>query len=296
MGAVHMRAGSPPLLLLLEGLLLLAAIGLVPLGLPLTGAEMAGEGRGAPGGRWRRAGLHGAGVALAAALLLRGSPVALLLSAPWLGVTARMALGRLGRLSLHRQPAATEIAGTLAQLYLAGGALWAMVYAGGLVLLGFTGTSALLTAVHFHYAGFCACLLASAIGRALPPSSSRRPVFRVAVVSMCAGIPLLAAGIAGARWLERWAAVDVALALLLLGILLLCRLRDRIPTTARCLSAVAGISALVAGTLALSYSAVGFAGLGPGLLERMVYLHGLCNSLGFATLGLLSFRLAPPNS
>lgn len=156
------------------------------------------------------------------------------------------------------------------------------------------GVAALLTAVHFHYAGFGSCLLASAIGRELPAGFVRRVLFRLATLAMIAGIPLLAAGITWSPKLELAAAVDVALALLLMGVLLLCRIRGASAGVAW-LTGVSGLAALVASGLALSFALVGFARLGQVTMERMAYLHGPANAIGFVGLGLLSFRLARPH-
>lgn len=277
---------TSPLILLIEGLLGVAVLGLVPLGLMLPGGD--------PAPRPRRLGvaLGCAGVPLLIALRLRGSPAALLLGAPWLALTAALGLRRLHHLVRTGRRTLAALAHVLAFLYLPVGALWALVYVGDLALLGFGGIQALLTAIHFHYAGFGACLIAAQLGDTMPPAGGRRRLYRLAAPAMMLGIPLLALGISGSQRMEQAAALDVALALASLGALLLGRLRDPLPRLSHLLSALSGLAALCGAALALSFLGLGFANLGTATLQRMVLWHGLTNALGFVGLGFLSFAHA----
>lgn len=131
-------------------------------------------------------------------------PAAATLTAPWLLACGLAALHGLLRLRARRSLALPELALDLALLWLPGAAVWLLVYRGDWVLGGFGGLAAVLTAGHFHAAGFGALVMTGLLGRRLSGASAgARDLYRLAALALFLAFPLLAAGIgAGLRPVE----------------------------------------------------------------------------------------------
>ena len=234
---------------------------------------------------------HGTALAFVLGLLYVAACVAVAL------VGARRFAGRLARALRHRgRFPLEEVAVDLGMAYLVVGGAWTFAYVNELTVMGFAGLQCLLTAAHFHYAGFGACVVAGLLGRALPARGLVRVLHLPATLGMMSGIALLAAGIAAFHPLERIAAWVVAGSLVSLGLLLVWRAAHPGRTLARVALGLAGLSTLCSGALAAWFSATGFAMLGYEALKTMISLHGLVNALGFVGLGLLGLRWLRPDS
>jgi hypothetical protein len=164
--------------------------------------------------------------------------------------------------------------------FLVGGG-WLIVSRLGAQPLGFGDTTVLLTAVHFHYAGPVASIIAGLVGRHLWWSGlTLGPIYRLSAI----GVVLAAAALALAASLIALAMVTV-------------RLSGTI--TSRLAAALVLVSA-VASTMAMLFAA-GY-GIGQGLrvptvsLATMVRVHGLLNAGGFAICGLLGWTIVAPTS
>lgn len=280
-----------PWLLVIELLLLFGMGGIVPMGVSVLFGR---EGRlGALERSAVVAMLLGA-PCYAIALRFRGTPWASILAAPWAVATALLALAGLRRIARTRPRHLAEVASDVALMYLGVGGAWAYAYASGMVVLRFAGTEVLLTATHFHFAGFGACFVAGQAGRAL--RGRAQAVYRVATLGMLSCIALLAIGITLSHLVETLAAWIVAGSMFLQGMLLLriALLPRRLP--GRVLLAVAGGCTVVSGSLAAWFALLGFRNLGDGALETMVRWHGLLNAVGFVGCASLAFRLEPPPS
>lgn len=222
----------------------------VPLGLPLTGQSWTARRR----ALWLAAAACGA----VSWWLPRGGPaVALaavyLLAALWL---------------ITKAPMDVTIATALASPAVAASAL--VAERGGYALFGFDPDTLALTVAHFHYAGFCAALIAG-----LTRS-------RAAGLTVPAGIGLVLAGfftsdlveLAGAMvltagmWWTAWLMAKEARALLVTG------------------AAVLVVTML----LALDWAAGEATGLPHLSLSWMVATHGVANALGFALCAVLGYR------
>src|SRR5262249_54537538 len=146
------------------------------------------------------------------AFLTPAGTLAALLASGWLLLAGLAALSGLLRLLARRNARADELCIDAGLLYLPVGAVWLLFSRAGLSPLGFGDTIVILTAVHFHYAGFAAPILAGLAGRWI---AAVRPVlwplFRLVAVGVIAGIALVAAGITLARFT---AAIEVAAAVL----------------------------------------------------------------------------------
>jgi hypothetical protein len=93
------------------------------------------------------------------------------LALPWLITTSLIGLDGfigLGRLRKSASPAVATLPVLAAMIYLPVGAVWLIMSRLGIQPLGFGDTIVLLTAVHFHFAGFAAPLLTGLTGHHLP--------------------------------------------------------------------------------------------------------------------------------
>lgn len=136
-----------------ELLLLLAGLVLVPLGIQIIHRR--------PWSRLEAKCLHltdamqlPAALALAFALLLTPGISAALLAGCWFFVTLLVAIAGACRLWNHTSRAFSELCIALGMIYLAIGGGWAVLSCAGLRPLSFEPAIVLLTAIHFHYAGF----------------------------------------------------------------------------------------------------------------------------------------------
>lgn len=276
----------------------------VPLALPLTARKHRSEATGLSRQlrRFKAAALLGAlgGLGLCAGALLPdpGRAAAIALALPWLACTVLAALHGAARLLARGRQGLSELAIDAGLLCLPGGALWLLVYRGDLALGGFGGLAALLTAAHFHAAGFGALTMVGLLGRGLAEAGmprARRLHAPVAALLLLA-FPLLAAGIgAGVRALELAGAALYTLGLPALALLQLAAaigLRGR-PLLLRLLLALSAAGLLVSTAFAARYAVQGFYGAAVPI-ATMLRMHGLVNALGFLGLGLLAWsRLQP---
>jgi hypothetical protein len=159
--------------------------------------------------------------------------------------------------------------------------------------LGFGDLIVLLTAVHFHYAGFAAPILVGLTGRRLTTSSrSARRIFRLAAIGVIAGVPLVALGITFSRALEIGAALLLATSLLTLAALVVVvvvpRVRQR---PAQILPTISAAASVVTILLAAAYAAGGLAGLRI-TIPQMVLAHGVVNAFGLVLCGLVGWTIA----
>jgi YndJ-like protein len=276
-------------------LLLLAVLVITPLALPLAAPP-------APA-RYARLAHRAATIAqpFAAALVVlafyqAAGPAVALPAAAWLMPTGLAALTGLLRLLARRNARADELCIDAGLIYLPVGAVWLLFNRMNLNSLGFGETIVLLTAVHFHYAGFAAPILAGLLGRQLAGARPTAwPLFRLVAAGVIAGIALVAAGITLARYtplVEVAAALLFAASMLGLAVLTL-RIgpRSTIGWSARTLLALSAASLFVTMLLAASYALGQFLGTPIVGLPRMVQIHGWLNAIGFALCGLLAWTI-----
>ncbi len=176
---------------------------------------------------------------------------------------------------------ASELGLALAWAWVVGGGVWLGAYAAGSSLLGFGGSWALLTAAHFHAAGFAAFSVTSLVVRA-----AGRGRWLLALHPIV--FALVAAGLAGARGLDQ---LGTAGYLGLFAAQWVVALRAGL---ARRRGGVAVLFALSV-PLATLLLALDWA-LGPRRLDlgQMAWLHGLANALGHGAVGPLGFgRMRP---
>lgn len=272
----------------------------VPLALPATArGHRTAEGAAREQRRLARlaaiGGIAATGAALPAFVTL-GPTAAAWATAPWLLFCGLMALHGLSRLLTRARLRAAELAIDVALLVLPGAAVWLLVFRGEWFLGGFGGLSAVLTAAHFHAAGFGTLVMAGLLGRALAGAGWLARAHAATATALMIAFPLLAAGIgSGIRGIELAGAglYVVALpALALLQIAAAIRLRDR-PGWSRALLGLSAATLLLGATLAGVFAAQGFYGAAVPI-ATMLRLHGLVNAIGFVGLGLLAWRRIAP--
>jgi hypothetical protein len=230
-----------------------------------------------------------AAVLLAASFALPRGDTATLLSLPWLLFVLFVAGLGVHRLWHLRRGDHAEWGPTAAMLFLPVGAGWATLFQAGVQPVGFSDVIVLLTATHFHYAGFVLPVIAGQLVRLRDGTVARGTQFGV-----IAGMPLVALGITvsqlgGSRVVEMSAAWLMALAGATLGVALIAAAR-RLPALPATLLGVSGLSLVFALGWSVLYAAGRYGLLGEVSIPMMVDWHGAVNALGFALCGLLGWH------
>lgn len=254
---------------------LIAPLFLVPFGLRLLGAATPGA---EPPRLFRLAALPAALLMTLSFMAAPGS-VAAALSLPWLGLTAMVAID--AALRLLRDPArfhpGVRHVTDAAVAFLAVGAAFATTDRLGARPFDFPAEIILLTAVHFHFAGFV-LPLAGAL------AYGRRPTrwLAVALGVVVFGIPITALGFLGIPFANWIGAMLTAFGGFGIGVATLLVARNLQPGAAVVLAVVAGASLLVSMPMAAIYSTGVLVGTAWLDLPTMARIHGGLNSLGFA--------------
>lgn len=284
----------PPLSepLWVQSLLMLAPLVLIPLGLRLM-PEVPKSGW--PRQVWRTVILGH----LPAALLLGWSYlrpqglVAAILALPWLAITGMLALIGLERLWRYglRAPDALCIDASL--VYVVIGAIWVVCDRLGVRPLNLGSMIVLLTAVHFHYAGFILPLLTGCAGRQINGYMAH-----LAGSGVILSVPLVAMGITSTQlafkpWIECLAALCMATSGILTAILYL-RLARRRSAGAwpSCLWRIAALSLLLGMAFAVLYGLRFYFPVPVLTISHMQMVHGTANAIGFGGSGMLAWTLA----
>ena len=265
-------------------LFLLAPLVLVPLGFRLL--EVASPGSRPPAIVLRLV-VPAAGL-LVLAFWLPAGPVAALLALPWLGVTGATAVAAGARWARDpdRLRPGIRHAADAAVAFLAVGAVFAVTDRLGIRPFGFSTTIILLTAVHFHYAGFV-LPLAGALAWTRRPSRWLEAALGAVVV----GIPITALGFLGLPLANWVGAVLTAAGGFGIGLATLAVARTLDGRAAGLLGGLAGVSLLIAMPLAAVYATgtmTGAAWLG---LDTMARVHGGLNAVGFALPAMVAWTL-----
>ncbi|PSP69752.1 hypothetical protein BRC79_03600 [Halobacteriales archaeon QH_8_67_27] len=233
------------------------------------------------------------GAALVLVSLVSTGVTAAVTAAAWLPVTGLMGGAGLVR-TRERGLSASATAPT--ETLVDAGLAYTAVAAVALVLFHrgitfwFDPVIVLLTAVHFHFAGFTLPVVAGVTGRYL---DSFEGVARGVAGVVLVGPALVAVGISFSPLVEVAAVGAFTLAVAAFGLLVLVR---AVPSLGPIPAALVGLSALalpVSMLLALGYGVAAFGGPNPLRLSigRMASLHGSLNAYGFALCGIVGWRL-----
>jgi hypothetical protein len=234
-------------------------------------------------------------IAAAAAILAIVIPSGMLsagLALVWLAFTLLAALHGLTRV-FGASGRIEELCIAVGFMYLAAGGGWLVLWRSGASIMDFGEHVPLLTAIHFHYAGFASPILVGFIGRELRAAGTRFwPVYVGASSLVIVGPALVALGIAGVRTIEAPAAAILAAGTAVVALVALAAVLRRVcGPLARGLLAVSSAAAVVAMTLATLYAVGNPLGISAIGLEDMVRWHGSFNALGYVFCGLLGWNL-----
>jgi hypothetical protein len=265
-------------------LFLLAPLVVVPLGYRLL--ELA-----APGSRPPAAVLRLMPVAAGLLLVsfwLPAGPAAAVLALPWLAITGITAIA--AGLRLLRDPErfhpGVRHATDAAVAFLAVGATFAVIDRLGVQPFGFSATVILLTAVHFHFAGFV-LPLAGALAHVRRP----RRWLEIALEAVVVGIPVTALGFLGLPLANWVGAVLTASGGLVIGVATLAIARTLLRRSAVALAVVAGASLIVSMPMAIIYATGTLLGTAWLDIEDMAAIHGTLNALGFSLAVVVAWTL-----
>jgi hypothetical protein len=228
---------------------------------------------------------------------LHPGPLSALCTLPWLGVTGLCALCGLYRTWLRGWVLNEELVMDIGLIDLFAGAIWLLLSRLGATPMGFAEPIILLTAVHFHFAGFAATVITGATGRYLRSSPGiARKLFPWVAVGVVAGMPTVAAGFVLSPLFKIIAIFSFTISLI--GLILL--FFSIVPSTRNFLGngllMVSGISLLVSTMLAVAYGLEEFRQQVSkdhlwAHLVRMIYTHGILNTFGFTLCGLLGWAI-----
>lgn len=281
-------------LTLIDVLFLLAPLVIVPLGLRLVRFD-----DGLPSRLLNLAmRVQPIGAALTVvAFLLPTGVAAGVLATFWLLVCGLAGLAALAHLVAGRSVHPGRLIPAVAVGFMAFGAVWLVLSRAGIRPLGIDPQIVELTAVHFHFTGFAATLLAALVLIGLREEKSiwYQSALAAAVLLML-GSPVLAAG-----WGTPVHALQVLGAVLVaggvIGTAAMTFFRATTlaePRIARVLLRISALTPLLPMVLAVEYSTGRFFGFGTLDIHTMALIHGNLNAIGFSLLGLIAWSIAEP--
>lgn len=291
MGAAHIGA--------IELMFLFGPLVVVPLGMELGGL-IGGTGRLE---RWARR-LQPAGAALAvAAMLLPPGKRAGELALGWMAVCFLIAgagatdfsaawLDQGGRATAASPtPSTTTLIVAVGRIDLAVGGAWLFASRLGMRPMGIQEPIGLLTAVHFHFAGFATATIAAAT---LQASSEQKWLKRLCY--LVAGMPIVvAAGFVISPMLKMGAAILFSMSVAGLAIFLRARGRRAQDGAARILLQIAAGAIFAGMVLSAAYAVADFTGSEALTIPQMARTHGILNAVGFCLTGLLGWIIEKNN-
>ena len=227
-----------------------------------------------------------------ASFFVERSLLAASLASAWVLVCLVLVWDASGRLWISRGRSFVEFCFAMGEGYLLVAGLWLVASRAGLHPFGFREPIVLLTAVHFHFAGFASAMLAGLTYEKLRDSAWARVLGIAAAGVVCGPGVLGLAFLAGPKF-KLAAALLIAVSQFGLAAGM-CRVGRTARLSGRLLFGVAGASVVLGMLLAASW-AIGEYPLQPFVdMRQMAEFHGALNALGFAVCGLLGWvQLGP---
>jgi len=225
----------------------------------------------------RNAGLAGLGWMLVCALMAGGGVVELLRTS-WsdAGGGARATLA-------------------IAKIDLAVGGAWLVSSRLGMRPMGIQEPIGLLTAVHFHFAGFATATIAAAT--LLSAEKWRQQVWLKGVVWLIVGLPyLVAAGFLVSPALKMGAALLLSASVAVLALFLRACGKQAHDPTARVLLQVASAAVFAGMALSGGYAVADYLGSDVLTIPQMARTHGILNGFGFCLMGMLGWLVEDPRT
>ncbi len=211
----------------------------------------------------------------------------------WFSYTAILAALDLIRFYLNRKYDSSEVAVNAGLLFSIIGGMWFVIHRLGAAPFQFGHLIVLLTAVHFHFAGFASLIFIGAAGRRLKNSHpALMPLHAVTAFATILSIPLLAIGITLSPFLEAISAIVLAVALGIMAILILTVV---VPTVkrklAKSLLIISSLSLITGMAFAILYALSEVSGIYVITITQMAHYHGWANALLFAVCGLWAWNI-----
>ena len=225
------------------------------------------------------------------AYMRRVVPLGFLLSVPWLWVRARAAVPVVMDWLRHGIPNHDRLCLECARVFPAIGAAWLVANRANWTPWGFDPLIVLLTAAHFHHAGFTLPLMAGLNAREKPGCWTR-----FSCVAILLGVPLVAVGITCTHFGVMKFVEPFGVAVLVLGALGVAvsqvwrGLEPQRTIWTRVGFLISGSALFAAMVLALSF---GLRYLIPNYaltMPQMWMIHGTLNAFGFGLCGILAWR------
>lgn len=283
----------------IELLFLFAPLVMVPLGMEL-GRGIGGSGRLEE--LARRLQPAGAGLAVVAMWLPPGRRAGVV-ALGWLAICVLMAGGgvvglvRSLGIDVDRSVRAIRIVISIARIDLLVGGAWLVASRLGMRPMGIQEPIGLLTAVHFHFAGFATATIAAATLQ----FADRREEYRLGeprlgswwlrpVVPTVVGLPIVVAvGFVISPAVKMVAAILFSASVAGLAIAVRACGRRAGNATARILLQVAAGAVFASMLLSAAYAVANFAGSDALTIPEMARTHGVLNAVGFCLCGLLGW-------
>lgn len=224
------------------------------------------------------------------ALALPVGPIAVAIALPWLVLTVVLAGAGVLQLvaglfdrRIRAEP--WRIGAAAATGFLAVGAAWLAIDRAGLRPFDFDPTIVLLTAVHFHVAGFVLTLAATLATRTRPGIGSL-----AAVLVLVIGIPLTALGFFGLPLASWIGAVLVAGGGIGIGLTTIAIARGESGARNKVALTVAGATLFVTMPIAAAYATGTAFGIAFLDIPAMAAMHGGLNVFGFAIPAMVGWQ------
>jgi len=187
---------------------------------------------------------------------------------------------------------ATRIVMGIARIDLAVGGAWLVASRWAMRPMGIQEPIGLLTAVHFHFAGFATAMIAAAtlqfVGRRGEPSFVHR--WLKPVVLMVAGLPVVvAAGFVISPSMKMVAAILFSASVAGLAVAVRACGRQAEDPTARILLQVAAGAIFAGMVLSGAYAVADYLGSDALTIPQMARTHGVLNAVGFCLTGMLGW-------
>lgn len=180
-------------------------------------------------------------------------------------------------------------------MYLPVAGAWLVVYRLGVQPFGYGETIILLTAVHFHFAGFAAPIIAGMNGRVLALKDYPQQMFAFSIFAIVAAMPLVAAGITLSPVVGLVGTLLLSVGLVLLAVLTIGWVRPAIDHPKRRILLIFGaLSSCLAMVLASLYAYSLATHTLILTIPMMANSHGMLNAFGFVACSLVVWsRIAP---
>lgn len=178
--------------------------------------------------------------------------------------------------------------------FLTVGAGWMVVSRAGIGPLGFSSDIVELTAVHFHYAGFAATLMAGLTMITLRDHARLRSLAEGAALSIVAGVPITAAGIAtGSGLLTVIGPLVLGIGVITIASLVLVAIAPAVDSIAgRWLLRLSALGVFLPMLLGIDYALARVTSIPALDLHSMALIHGSLNAVVFSLIGLIGWSIA----